>query len=246
MHAAEFPLLSVGQFGLLAAQFPLARVIAIPSRMRMRMRSASNSAKVLRILKNIFPIESPGSWSARPRASFTSRSRSRSALEYRPSRRSGQIAETRRADRGARALGPHLTPWVGPHPAHRRILVAKTSIAALAYDSAPYRSRPGSRRATALPGWRGCPTPVVSARSSGYRRGPGSLGWRDRPTAAVSPRSTSSRRATALPGWRGCPTPVVSARSFGCRRGPGSLGWRDRPTAAVSPRSTGSRRGTVR
>ena len=61
MHAAEFPLLSVGQFGLLARNFPLARVMAMPSRVRMRMSSASNSAKVARILKNIFPIGSPGS-----------------------------------------------------------------------------------------------------------------------------------------------------------------------------------------
>ena len=85
MHAAEFPLLSVGQFGLLAAQFPpgnrggaarkpcwpssskptlrqaQARAMAMPSRVRMRMRSASNSAKVARILKNSFPIGSPGS-----------------------------------------------------------------------------------------------------------------------------------------------------------------------------------------
>ena len=29
-----------------------------------------------------------------------------------------------------------FTPWVGPHPTHQRIPVAK---AALAYDSAPYR-----------------------------------------------------------------------------------------------------------
>ena len=62
VHAAEFPLLTVGQFGLLAAQFlPLARAMAIPSRVRMRMRPASNSAKVARILKNIFPMGSPGS-----------------------------------------------------------------------------------------------------------------------------------------------------------------------------------------
>ena len=37
----------------------------------------------------------------------------------------------RRADSRARAPGPHLTPWVGPHPAHRRIPVAKAPIAAL-------------------------------------------------------------------------------------------------------------------
>ena len=55
---------------------------------------------------------------------------------------SGQTAETRRPDRRARAPGPHLTPWVGPHPAHRRIPLAKASIVALAYDSAPYRNRP--------------------------------------------------------------------------------------------------------
>ena len=86
-----------------------------PSRVRMRMRSASNSAKVARILKNVFPVGPHGSKSARPRASFTSRSRSPSALEYRPSRRSALTAETRWADRRVRAPGPHLTPWVGPH-----------------------------------------------------------------------------------------------------------------------------------
>ena len=39
----------------------------------------------------------------------------------------------------------HVSPLVSPHPAHRRIPVAKTPITALAYDSAPYRSRPGIR-----------------------------------------------------------------------------------------------------
>jgi len=52
--------------------------------------------------------------------------RHRHLLEYRPSRRSGRTSETRRPDRRARAPGPHLTPWVGPHPAHRRVPVAKT------------------------------------------------------------------------------------------------------------------------
>ena len=65
-----------------------------------------------------------------------------STTGIRPSRRSGQTAKTRRADSRARAPGPHLTPWVGPHPAHRRIPAAKAPIAALAYDSAPYQSRP--------------------------------------------------------------------------------------------------------
>ena len=35
-----------------------------------------------------------------------------------------------------------FAPWMGPHPAHRRIPVAKTLLAALAYDSALYGSRP--------------------------------------------------------------------------------------------------------
>ena len=56
--------------------------------------------------------------------------RDRHLLEYLPSRRSGQTVETRRPDGRARASGPHLTPWVGPHPAHRRIPVAKAPIAA--------------------------------------------------------------------------------------------------------------------
>ena len=63
--------------------------------------------------------------------------RHRHPLEYRPSPRSGQTAETRRPDGRARDPSPHLTPWVGPHPAHRRIPVAKAPIAALAYDSCP-------------------------------------------------------------------------------------------------------------
>ena len=74
--------------------------------------------------------------------------RHRHLLEYRPSRRSSQTAGTRRADRRARAPGPHLTRWVGPHPAHRRIPVAKAPIAALAYDSAPYQSRPAIANAS--------------------------------------------------------------------------------------------------
>ena len=38
----------------------------------------------------------------------------------------------------------HISPpWVGPHPPNRRIPVAKAPMATLAYDSAPYRDRPG-------------------------------------------------------------------------------------------------------
>ena len=56
MHAAEFPLLFFRQFGLFAAQFSLGAGMAMPSRVRIRMRSVSNPAKVARMLKNIFPI----------------------------------------------------------------------------------------------------------------------------------------------------------------------------------------------
>ena len=104
--------------------------------------------------------------------------RHRHPLEYRSSRRGGQTTETRRADRRARAPGPHLTPGVGPHPAHRRIPVAKTPITALAYDPAPYRSRP---HPGGLPGegsCRSCPRPPGSqsaqcdSRGRGVRCGP--------------------------------------------------------------------------
>ena len=60
MHAAELPLLSMDSLGCLPRNFPLVRAMAMPSPVPMRMRSASNSAKVARILQNIFPIGSPG------------------------------------------------------------------------------------------------------------------------------------------------------------------------------------------
>ena len=46
--------------GSLPRNFPLSRAMAMTSRVRMRMRSVSNSAKVARILRNIFSIGSPG------------------------------------------------------------------------------------------------------------------------------------------------------------------------------------------
>ena len=59
VHAAEFLVLLFGEFWLLAAQLALAHATAIPSRVRMRMRSVSNPAELGRILKNILPS---GSW----------------------------------------------------------------------------------------------------------------------------------------------------------------------------------------
>src|SRR6476620_11148464 len=52
--------------GCLPLSLPRARATAMPSRVRSRIRSASNSAKVARMLKNIFPIGSAGSIDARP------------------------------------------------------------------------------------------------------------------------------------------------------------------------------------
>ena len=56
------------------------------------------------------------------------------------------FSAARLPDGRARGPGPHLTPWVGPRPAHRPIPVAKAPITALAYDFAPYRSCPALRR----------------------------------------------------------------------------------------------------
>jgi hypothetical protein len=47
--------------GALPLSLPLARAIAIPSRVRIRNRSTSNSAKVARMLKKHLPIGSFGS-----------------------------------------------------------------------------------------------------------------------------------------------------------------------------------------
>ena len=46
--------------GGLPLSLPLAQAIAIPSRVRIRNRSTSNSANVARMLKNILPIGSAG------------------------------------------------------------------------------------------------------------------------------------------------------------------------------------------
>ena len=105
-------------------------------------------------------------------------------LEYRPSRRSGQAAETSQPDSRARPPDPHPAPWVGSHPAHRRIPVVKAPIATLAYDSAPYRNRPELGQGASQPGISQCPRqPTVPehardiqalhhhvARRFGYRR----------------------------------------------------------------------------
>ena len=116
--------------------------------------------------------------------------RHRHLLEYRPARRSGQTAETRRPDGRARAPGPHLTPWMGPHPAHRRIPVAKAPIAALAYHSAPYQSRPqyGYLRRDGRYYWMdwsqdGCSIPVPSSWTTLFLPGclRHDLAWRTLP-----------------------------------------------------------------
>ena len=48
-------------FGCLPRSLPLARATAMPSRVRIRSRSTSNSAKVARMLNNILPMGSAGS-----------------------------------------------------------------------------------------------------------------------------------------------------------------------------------------
>ena len=46
--------------GCLPCNFPLARAMAMPLRVRRRVRSASNSAKVARILRTAIPSDRPG------------------------------------------------------------------------------------------------------------------------------------------------------------------------------------------
>src|SRR5262249_4781094 len=77
VHLPQLFLLFVRELGSLALQLPLG---AMPSRVRRRIKSASNSAKVARMLKNIFPIGSAGSYTLVPSASFTPRATSSSAI----------------------------------------------------------------------------------------------------------------------------------------------------------------------
>ena len=60
-HADEFALLLGESLGRLPRSLPFALATAMPSRVRIRSRSTSNSAKVARMLKNILPMGSVGS-----------------------------------------------------------------------------------------------------------------------------------------------------------------------------------------
>ncbi len=61
MHAPQFGLLLRREFWLLAAQSALRPRDGHVSRVLIRSRSTSNSAKASKMLKNIFPIGSVGS-----------------------------------------------------------------------------------------------------------------------------------------------------------------------------------------
>ena len=52
----------------------------------------------------------------------------RTTRDWTPPGRSGQTRKTRWPGSRARDPSPCLAPWVGPHPAHRRIPVAKAPI----------------------------------------------------------------------------------------------------------------------
>ena len=61
VHAPQLAGLSGGEFRFLAAELALGAGDGHPLAGRMRIRSLSNSAKVARMLKNIFPMGSFGS-----------------------------------------------------------------------------------------------------------------------------------------------------------------------------------------
>jgi hypothetical protein len=82
-------LLPAGEFELLPRSLPFDMAIAMPSRVRSRSRSTSNSANVAKMLKNILPIGSDGSYSVRSSASATPRAARQSPI----SRASGEPVE---------------------------------------------------------------------------------------------------------------------------------------------------------
>jgi len=55
------PFEALNRLGFLPRSLPLARATAMPSRVRIRSRSTSNSPKVARMLKNTLPIGSVAS-----------------------------------------------------------------------------------------------------------------------------------------------------------------------------------------
>ena len=83
----------------------------------------------------------------------------------------------------------------------------------------------------------------VCNRSTGFRRGTAISGWSGCPTHLVSSRLTDCQRGTAVSGWSGCPAPPVPSRSTGCHRGTAISGWSGRPTPPVSSPSAGCSRG---
>lgn len=72
MRPSSFCCLS-DSLGCFPRSRPFARAIFMPSRVRRRIRSASNSANVARMLKNILPMGSAGSYRLWPSASVTPR-----------------------------------------------------------------------------------------------------------------------------------------------------------------------------
>jgi hypothetical protein len=88
--------------GALPLSLPLARAIAIPSRVPIRSKSTSNSAKVARMLTNIVPIGSVGSYTVPP-------------IERRtpPAASESPIARASGTDRASRSsLGTtSVSPW---------------------------------------------------------------------------------------------------------------------------------------
>ena len=71
-------------FGDFPRSRPLALATFIPSRVRARMRSASNSATIASTLNNSFPIGSVGSYTDPAMLSFTSRAARSSAIWWAP------------------------------------------------------------------------------------------------------------------------------------------------------------------
>jgi hypothetical protein len=65
--------LGFGEFGLFAAEPAFSLATCMPSRVRARMRSDSNSATMARTLKRSRPTGSVGSWMDPPMLSFTFR-----------------------------------------------------------------------------------------------------------------------------------------------------------------------------
>src|SRR5450755_3860320 len=110
----------------------------MPSRVLMRMRSASNSATIASTLNRRRPTGSVGSWTDPPRLSLTSRAVSSSAMSRASGRERASLSELGHDEGVALAAGRER--FAKPRPRASRAGQAVVNVDALRLDAEPCES----------------------------------------------------------------------------------------------------------